>query len=109
MQLQSRLLDTVGEFPHPPATLELRDPRSGEPLRSAEALREAAARQEGGVHPLPPTGEGGDREQAPTAAMRGQYPNEGAEGKGAEPSAYPNIEERPERPARPGPEAVGPA
>ncbi|KAL9080584.1 MAG: hypothetical protein Q9159_007574, partial [Coniocarpon cinnabarinum] len=32
MALQSRLLDLTGEFPPPPSTLELRDPRSGAPI-----------------------------------------------------------------------------
>lgn len=110
IQLQSRLLDVVGEFPHPPAALELRDPRSGEPLRSAEALRTSHEGDgQGGPPPLPqPSGAG----QAPTATMSHEYVTEGAEGKVGEssPLPYPSYEAaKMERPSRPSPDAAAAA
>ena len=97
MQLQKRLLDVTGEFPAPPPSLELRDPRSGEPIRNVPT---STGDGQGGPPPPP---QRDSPAQAPTASMtaQSQYPNVGADGKlGTD--AYPSYEvgkiEGPDRP-----------
>ena len=107
MALQSRLLEVTGEFPPPPPTLELRDPRSNEPIRTAP--REVPDGQ-GGPPPRPQMDSG-----PPVAGMGligmqegGAYPDAGADGKTGEASAYPSYDgPKIERPNRPGPPPEG--
>ena len=107
MVLQSRLLEAIGSFPPPPSMLELRDPRSGEPIQTHPPPQRDDGPAQGGPPPLP--------QPAPTAsmalAMQPQqdehvYPGLGAEAKvGEDAHAYPSYEvsriDRPERPPPP--------
>lgn len=115
MQLQSRLLDVTGEFPAPPPSLELRDPRSGEPLRAGPQQQQDEHVAGQGAPPPPPQGANGS---APTASMAapaemhgGEYPSAGADGKvSSAESPYAAYEaSKIERPSRPSPEQAGSA
>lgn len=120
MHLQSKLLDVTGEFPPPPPTLELRDPRSGEPIQTRPPEESSG---QGGPPPPPQPSHGGlSGAQAPVASMgmmqenpSGQgggsgYSEQGADAKVSGSSAYPDYKpveiDRPSRPPPPSEEGT---
>lgn len=98
MALQVRLQDTQGEFPSPPPGLDLRDPRTGEPLPHQDQAQQEPPQ-------APPTAALGQSavdqlQAAAAAAQSGDFGSSRTEGEAYRESPYPTRPQQQEEARR---------